>query len=510
MRAPRIRPDGAAGGIERHGLDDEQDSNRWRQLDKDLKRIGRLELGGQTIARPLAAPGAALGFVLLACGAAALFLTPSGAGWALVLAAGVGAYMALNIGANDVANNVGPAVGARVLTMGGALLIAAVFESLGAVIAGGDVVATIAGGIIAPDDFETVDGFVRAMICAMIAAALWVNLSTWLGAPVSTTHAVVGGVLGAGLAGGGWGAVDWPAVATIAAGWVASPLMGGAVAAGLLAFLQSRIARAPDPLEAGRRWTPALVAAMAGVFTAYLALKGLSHLVPVHPGQALAVGAAVGFASWITLRPLVARLSAGMEARPRSLKALFRLPLAIAAALLSFAHGANDVANVVGPLAAIAQAAEHAEPGELVIAPAWVMAIGALGISLGLLLFGPRLVRMVGAEITKLSPPRAWCVAMSAATTVTLASSLGLPVSSTHVAVGGVFGVGFLREWEEARRTRDARRARAPDHPPEERSRRKLVRRSHFLTIVAAWVVTAPAAGLLSALLLALANLILP
>ncbi|MGR3779896.1 MAG: inorganic phosphate transporter [Albimonas sp.] len=486
---------------------DQPDGNRWRQLDKDLKRIGRLELGGQAISRPLAAPGAALAFILLACGAAALALSPTGSGWALVLATGVGAYMALNIGANDVANNVGPAVGARVLTMGGALLIAAVFESLGAVLAGGDVVATISGGIVAPGDFETPEGFVRAMICAMIAAAAWVNLSTWLGAPVSTTHAIVGGVLGAGLAGGGLWAVNWPAMGAIAAGWVASPLMGGAVAAGLLAFLQSRIARAPDPLEAGRRWTPALVGAMTGVFTAYLALKALSHLVPVRPWQALATGALVGLACWATLRPLVARASAGMEARPRSLKVLFRLPLAIAAALLSFAHGANDVANVVGPLAAIALAAEHVEPGALLVAPAWVMAIGALGISLGLLLFGPRLVRMVGDEITKLSPPRAWCVAMSAATTVTLASSLGLPVSSTHVAVGGVFGVGFLREWQEARR---ARRSRAPDHAPEERSRRMLVRRSHFLTILAAWVVTAPVAGLLSALLLSLTNLLLP
>ncbi|SFI27553.1 inorganic phosphate transporter [Albimonas pacifica] len=491
-------------------MDDGQDSNRWRQLDKDLKRIGRLELSGQSISRPLVAPGAALVFILLACGAAALVLAPGGSGWAVVLAAGVGAYMALNIGANDVANNVGPAVGARVLTMGGALVIAAVFESLGAVIAGGDVVATIAGGIVAPEGFETPEGFIRAMICAMIAAAVWVNLSTWLGAPVSTTHSIVGGVLGAGLAGGGLWAVNWPAVGAIAAGWVASPLMGGAVAAGLLAFLQSRIARAPDPLEAGRRWTPTLIAAMTGVFTAYLALKGLSHLTPVKVWQAVAVGTATGLVTWLTLRPLIARASAEMEARPRSLKILFRLPLAIAAALLSFAHGANDVANVVGPLAAIAQAAQHAEPGATIVAPPWVMAIGALGISLGLLLFGPRLVRMVGDEITKLSPPRAWCVAMSAATTVILASWLGLPVSSTHVAVGGVFGVGFLREWQEARRARDARRAGAPEHPPEERSRRMLVRRSHFLTIVAAWVVTAPATALLSALLLGGTNLLAP
>ncbi|MDF2231819.1 inorganic phosphate transporter [Albimonas sp. CAU 1670] len=481
-------------------MDEEPDSNQWRTLDKDLKRFGRLELSGQLISRPLIAPGAALVFIALACAAAAAVLTPSGSSWTLIAAAGVGAYMALNIGANDVANNVGPAVGARVLTMGGALLIAAAFESLGAVIAGGDVVATISGGIVGLEGFDRPQVFMHAMIAAMIGAAIWVNLSTWLGAPVSTTHAIVGGVLGAGLAGGGLGVVNWAAVATIALGWVASPVMGGAVAAALLWFLQTRIKSAEDPLDAGRRWTPALVAMMAGVFAAYLSLKAVSHLVPVRGWQALAVGLGVGLATWLVLRPLVARRSAGMENRPRSMKALFRLPLAVSAALLSFAHGANDVANVVGPLAAIARAAQEGAVDGSVAPPAWVMAIGALGISLGLLLFGPRLVRMVGDEITKLSPPRAWCVAMSAATTVILASWMGLPVSSTHVAIGGVFGVGFLREHQEARRAREAAQGKqALGHPPEERSRRKLVRRSHFLTILAAWVVTAPAAGLISA-----------
>ncbi|TMV43034.1 inorganic phosphate transporter, partial [Thioclava sp. BHET1] len=176
-------------------------------------------------------------------------------------------------------------------------------------------------------------------------------------------------------------------------------------------------------------------------------------------------------------------------------------PLIASAALLSFAHGANDVANAVGPLAAIVAASEHGGLSNAVHVPFWVMVIGALGISFGLFLFGPKLIRMVGSRITKLNPLRAYCVALSAALTVIVASWLGLPVSSTHIAVGGVFGVGFFREWDAERRLRAAR-LKVPERAPlapEERRRRKLVRRSHLMTIVAAWIVTVPAAGALAA-----------
>ena len=182
---------------------------------------------------------------------------------------------------------------------------------------------------------------------------------------------------------------------------------------------------------------------------------------------------------------------------------LFGIPLVVSAALLSFAHGANDVANAVGPLAAIVQASQSGNFTDAVSIPFWVMVIGAFGISFGLFLFGPKLIRMVGNQITKLNPMRAYCVALSAAITVIVASWLGLPVSSTHIAVGGVFGVGFFREWDTERRMRNAR-FKMPDRPayaPEERRRRKLVRRSHFLTIIAAWVITVPAAALLSAII---------
>jgi len=239
---------------------------------------------------------------------------------------------------------------------------------------------------------------------------------------------------------------------------------------------------------------------MGGAFAAYLALKGLKRLVSIGLPTALGLGAAIGVAIWLVMIPVIRRQSEGLENRNRSLKVLFGVPLIVSAALLSFAHGANDVANAVGPLAAIVQAVGTGGFTDAVAIPYWVMVIGALGISFGLFLFGPKLIRMVGSQITKLNPMRAYCVALSAAITVIVASWLGLPVSSTHIAVGGVFGVGFFREWDTERRRRKARLGTArPPLAPEERRRRKLVRRAHFMTIVAAWVVTVPAAAVLSA-----------
>jgi inorganic phosphate transporter, PiT family len=246
---------------------------------------------------------------------------------------------------------------------------------------------------------------------------------------------------------------------------------------------------------------PVLVGIMAGSFSAYLALKGLSRVVSLNMGQALMIGAGVGLAVWLVMIPVIRRQSRGLENRNKSLKVLFGIPLVVSAALLSFAHGANDVANAVGPLAAIVQASQTGSTTGAISIPLWVMLIGAFGLSFGLFLFGPKLIRMVGSQITKLNPMRAFCVALSAALTVILASWLGLPVSSTHIAVGAIFGVGFFREWDAERRLRLAGES-VPERPrlgEGERRRRKLVRRSHVMTIAAAWVITVPAAALLSA-----------
>ena len=242
---------------------------------------------------------------------------------------------------------------------------------------------------------------------------------------------------------------------------------------------------------------------MAGAFAAYLALKGLKKVIKIDLVSALMIGAAIGALIWVVMIPIIKKQSEGLENRNKSLKILFGIPLVVSAALLSFAHGANDVANAVGPLAAIVQTSQSGNFMEAFSIPLWVMVIGALGISFGLFLFGPKLIRVVGTQITKLNPMRAYCVALSAAITVIVASWLGLPVSSTHIAVGGVFGVGFFREWDTERRIKLARAAmpNLQERPREERRRRKLVRRSHFLTVIAAWVITVPAAAILSGVL---------
>ncbi|MFT6453086.1 MAG: PiT family inorganic phosphate transporter [Halocynthiibacter sp.] len=489
----------------------EQNNHQWKTLDRDLGRISQVELAAQYVARPMVGLGVALAFIVIAALTAALLLGGSQSNMIVVAAAAFGAYMAINIGANDVANNMGPAVGANALTLGGAIVIAALCESAGALLAGGDVVSTISKGIIDPNALSNSRVFIWAMMAALISSALWVNLATWVGAPVSTTHSVVGGVMGAGIAAAGFAAVNWSSMSMIAASWVISPLLGGIIAASFLAFIKAKIIYQDDKIAAARRWVPVLIGIMMGAFSAYLAVKGLKRIVKIDLLTALMIGTAIGAISYAIAAPLVRRQSIGLENRNKSLKVLFAFPLVISAALLSFAHGANDVANAVGPLAAIVHASEFGEFAGKVNIPTWVMVIGAFGISFGLILFGPKLIRMVGSQITKLNPMRAFCVALSAAITVIIASWLGLPVSSTHIAVGGVFGVGFFREWHQEKRAREsaAKRPGGTRLAPEERRRRKLVRRSHFMTIVAAWIITVPAAALMSAMIFLLLNTVI-
>ncbi|MGI6852511.1 inorganic phosphate transporter [Mesorhizobium sp. 1B3] len=499
-------------------------------LDKDLDKLVHVEEATILLSRRLVAPGLALLFLALVAVFSAIFTGGEPRALIIVAAAAIGGYMALNIGANDVANNVGPAVGAKALTIGGALVIAAIFESAGALIAGGDVVDTIAKGIIAPSAVSDPSVFIRLMLAALVSSALWVNVATWIGAPVSTTHAVVGGVVGAGIAAVGPLAVDWTEMGRIAASWVISPLLGGLVAALFLAFVKDRIVYRSDKIAAARKWVPLLIAIMAGSFAAYLATKGLNHLVDLGALHVAMIGVGAFLLTWWLAQGHVRRTSVGLENRNQSLRKLFNLPLIISAALLSFAHGANDVANAVGPLAAIVHTATANDVTAEVGIPFWVMIIGAIGISAGLMLFGSRLIRMVGEQITKLNPIRAFCVALSAAITVIVASWFGLPVSSTHIAVGAVFGVGFYREWytahskrrrlyierkkelwraERGNRIPDlletaedaiAEKVEIPGQPSsEEARRRKLVRRAHVTTIVAAWITTVPASALLAA-----------
>ncbi|AFI82983.1 inorganic phosphate transporter [Methylophaga nitratireducenticrescens] len=385
----------------------------------------------------------------------------------LAIAAVFGGYMAMNIGANDVANNVGPAVGSKALTMGGAIMIAMIFEAAGAFIAGGEVVSTIKGGIIDIKQFGIdTETFVWAMMAALLAAALWLNLATVAGAPVSTTHSIVGGVMGGGMAAAGFGIVDWGTMGAIVSSWIISPLMGGIIAAAFLLAIKKTIIFRDDKIQAAFRWVPIYVSVMAWAFSTYLVIKGLNQvwgqfinslnglpLVDFAPQAkpsfftAAVIGLLIGvLVFWIVKKSIGSNLPQ-MKNDRASVNALFTIPLIFAAALLSFAHGANDVANAIGPLAAINDAIMSGGITDKAGIPLWVMAVGALGIAIGLGLYGPRLIRTVGGEITELDQMRAYSIAMAAALTVIIASQLGLPVSTTHIAIGGVFGVGFLREW---------------------------------------------------------------
>jgi PiT family inorganic phosphate transporter len=482
-----------------------------KTLDKDLSRIVSMEQGVRPTAHRLAAIGLALCFMAVAGGFAMFQFGASPNALFITIAAVLGGYMALNIGANDVANNVAPAVGSRALTLVGALIIAVIFEAAGALIAGGDVVSTISKGIIDPTLVPDSATFVWAMMSALLSAAIWVNLATYLGAPVSTTHAIVGGVMGGGIASVGFGLVNWATMAKIAASWVISPLLGGVIAAIFLAFIKTNIIYQVDKIAAAKRWVPALLAIMAAAFSTYLMMKGLKKVWRPDFWTIMFIGIGIYGVAFALLRPWVAKQAEGMENRNQSLRVLFHLPLICSAALLSFAHGANDVANAVGPLAAVLHSVSSGDIAAKVEIPLWVMLIGAAGISLGLFLFGPKLIRMVGEQITKMNPMRAFCVALSAAITVIIASALGLPVSSTHIAVGAVFGVGFFREYYTARSARRRRYVSNRAAPGRETSSsdasqspdvirsRKLVRRAHFMTIIAAWVITVPAAALLAA-----------
>ena len=469
----------------------------------------------------------------------------------LVVAALVGGYMAMNIGANDVANNVGPAVGSKAMSLGLALVIAAVFEAAGALIAGGEVVGTIRKGIIDASMLPRGETFIWLMLAALLAGAIWLNIATAVGAPVSTTHSIVGAVLGAGIASSGFDVANWGTVGQIAASWVISPALGGLIAAGFLYLIKHRITYTSDMRQASTRWVPLLIALMGWASSTYLLLKGLKAIWKVSFGMATLYGFLFAVVLYFVVRPIIARQAAALPNDKEGVKHLFTVPLIFAAALLSFAHGSNDVANAVGPLAAIVDGLTSVG-GEIhakAAIPLWVMMVGAIGIALGLALYGPKVIRTVGSEITELDQMRAYCIAMAATITVIIASQLGLPVSSTHIAVGGVFGVGFLREWIKRNNARmedeikahhpeddqaaiDAfmerfnkapviekgemltelkRQAKAQLDPAhfskQERKalkrvyRYELVKRSQLLRIAAAWVITVPASALMAALL---------
>ncbi|MDD3793840.1 MAG: inorganic phosphate transporter [Candidatus Gracilibacteria bacterium] len=413
----------------------------------------------------------------------------------LLLATIFAIYMALNLGANDIANNMGPAVGSKALTIGGALLIAAIFEAAGALIAGGDVVDTIKSGIINKDMITDSKDFINIMLATILGAALWINVATFFKAPISTTNSIIGGLIGAGLASAGPSIVKWSKIGEIASSWIISLIMGGIIAILIFISIRKTILKRDERGEAAKNWVPIYVGIMMMIFSIYLLLKGLKPILNsneflhniINPTNAVFIGFIIGVASYMILVVLYKKHKKSFfKDDKKFINTLFNIPLIFAVALLSFAHGSNDVANAIGPLAAINETIKNggAEIAKAAGVPFWIMLLGALGLSMGLAVFGARLIKTVGNEITKLDQIRAFCVALSAAITVLLASALGLPVSSTQIALGAIFGIGLFRQYLSNKKGED----------------KEVIDKSMMKGILLSWIVTLPIAGVISAI----------
>lgn len=402
----------------------------------------------------------------------------------LVLAALLWAYMAINIWANDVANSVWPAVWSKTISLEWAIIIAAMWNILWAVLAWWEVVWTVKKKIIDISWFnDNVDMYIFAMIAALAWAALWLNIATYLRAPVSTTHSIVWWVMWAWIAALWFNIVSWWTMWKIAASWVISPVLGWIVAAIFLLSIKKTVIFKEDKITAAKKWVPIFISIMAWVFSTYLIIKWLKKTwLKLDFIEASLVWFIIAVFAYFIVRLYLKKTNNTKNTR-ESINNLFAIPLIFWVWLLTFAQWANDVANAIWPLAWIYDAVKNWWISWSVWIPLWVMLIWAFGIAVWLLLFWPRIIKTVWNEITELDKIRAFCIALASAITVIIASQLWLPVSSTHIAIGWIFWVGLLREWLD-RKTRD--------------KSVKYVKRDLVKKIIAAWLITVPAVATIS------------
>ncbi|HUT36427.1 MAG TPA: inorganic phosphate transporter [Planctomycetota bacterium] len=368
-------------------------------------------------------------------------------------------YMAWTIGANDVANSMGAAVGSGCITIRQALVIAAIFEFAGAVLVGSDVTDTIRKGIVEPSALaKSPEVLCLGMACALLASALWLHVATWMGMPVSTTHSIVGAVAGFGVVAAGIQAVHWGKIVSIVASWFISPIAGLVLGYIIFKFILRSVLTRAQPVVAASNVAPIIVFLTTLVLAMATLYDGMKNL--LKPGGALAawatgsraIAAAVvvslvcAGATWLLLRRR-AQAQAGLPLADqlRRVERLF-IPLAVMAACsVSFAHGANDVANAVGPLAAVVDLLKHGVVRKEVPVPLWILGLGGVGIVLGLATYGYTVMRTIGKEITEITPSRAVAAGIATAATVLTCTRMGLPVSTSHCVVGAVLGVGLAR-----------------------------------------------------------------
>ena len=375
----------------------------------------------------------------------------------VVLAVVFGFYMTWGIGTNDVANAMAPAVGSRSITVVHALILAAIFEFSGAVLAGGHVTETIRRGIIDATAIESSpEILVFGMLAALLAAAIWLTVASSRGWPVSTTHTIVGAILGFALVGIGMDAINWQKIGQIGASWIISPLLAGLIAFLLMLSIRALILNTENPFHRARVWAPAYAFLVGFTISLVTVFRGLKHLrldlsVPTSILLALAVGLAVATIGWAVVRRIHVDKSADREFHFASVEKVFTPMMIFTACAMAFAHGSNDVANGIGPMAAIVSVVEASRQGAEEIVkqqsplPLWTLVLGGVGLVMGLSTMGYQVMKTLGNRITELTPTRGYCASLAAASTVVLASRTGLPVSTTHVAVGAIIGVGMAR-----------------------------------------------------------------
>ena len=370
----------------------------------------------------------------------------------MVLAIVFGFYMTWGIGANDVANAMGTSVGSGAVTVKQAIIIAAIFEFAGAFIAGGNVTSTIRKGIVDPSSLvDQPEILVFGMLASLLAAAVWLMVASWRGWPVSTTHSIVGALIGFAVAGIGIDAVQWGKVGQIAASWIISPALGGFLAFMLMMSIRKVILNTEHPFESAKRWGPAYVFLVGFIISLVTMFKGLKHLnLELTTAQsfiwAIVFGLLLALMSWVLMRKIQVDKEADRDYHFASVEKIFVPMMVFTACAMAFAHGSNDVANGIGPLAAVVSIIQSGgDVAQKAALPLWILVMGGVGIVLGLATLGYKVMQTIGTRITQLTPSRGFCATLAAASTVVLASRIGLPVSTTHIAVGAVIGVGLAR-----------------------------------------------------------------
>jgi len=371
--------------------------------------------------------------------------------WYLGLAAAFGLFMAWGIGANDVANAMATSVGSKALTIKQAILVAAVFEFAGAFLAGGQVTSTIRKGII---DASAVEGnpelLVFGMLAALLAAAVWLLIASRKGWPVSTTHSIVGAIVGFAAVGIGVESVHWSKVGTIAASWIVSPMLSGFLAFFIFMSVQKLILSTDDPLKNARKYVPIYIFAVGFILALVTLLKGLKHIgLDLSTGESVMVATASGFITMIIGIAAIKRIKIipdeDVDFRFTNVEKIFGVLMVFTACGMAFAHGSNDVANAVGPVAAIVSIVKTGAVTQNSPLATWILLLGGVGIVIGLATYGWRVIRTVGKNITELTPSRGFAAELAAASTVVIASGTGIPISTTHTLVGAVLGVGIAR-----------------------------------------------------------------